>query len=52
MICGFIFFLFFFTGISLVALVVPVSVGVFVNHKWPSKAKIILKVGFVLLKHW
>ncbi|XP_052520392.1 ileal sodium/bile acid cotransporter [Tympanuchus pallidicinctus] len=34
-------------GISLVALVVPVSVGVFVNHKWPSKAKIILKVGSI-----
>lgn len=34
-------------GISLVALVVPVSVGVFVNHKWPSKAKRILKVGSI-----
>ncbi|NXU00367.1 NTCP2 protein, partial [Buphagus erythrorhynchus] len=35
-------------GISLVALVVPVSFGMFVNHKWPSKAKIILKVGSIL----
>lgn len=34
-------------GISLVALVVPVSVGMFVNHKWPEKAKIILKVGSI-----
>ncbi|XP_068121360.1 ileal sodium/bile acid cotransporter-like [Hyperolius riggenbachi] len=34
-------------GISLVALVVPVAVGMFVNHKWPKQAKIILKVGSV-----
>lgn len=33
-----------FVGTSLVALVVPVSVGMFVNHKWPRQAKIILKV--------
>jgi hypothetical protein len=32
-------------GISLVALVIPVSFGMFVNHKWPQKAKIILKVS-------
>lgn len=32
-------------GTSLVALVVPVSIGMFVNHKWPQKAKIILKVS-------
>ena len=32
------------SGISLVALVVPVSLGMYVNHKWPHKAKIILKV--------
>ncbi|XP_006750057.1 ileal sodium/bile acid cotransporter [Leptonychotes weddellii] len=30
-------------GTSLVALVVPISIGMFVNHKWPQKAKIILK---------
>lgn len=41
----------FFTGLSLVALVIPVSIGIFVNHKWPSKAKIILKVGYIRLKH-
>ncbi|NXB39497.1 NTCP2 protein, partial [Eulacestoma nigropectus] len=35
-------------GISLVALVIPVSLGIFVNHKWPSKAKIILKVGSIV----
>ncbi|XP_037384517.1 ileal sodium/bile acid cotransporter [Talpa occidentalis] len=35
-------------GISLVTLVVPVSIGIFVNHKWPEKAKIILKVGSVV----
>lgn len=34
-----------FSGTSLVALVVPVSIGIFVNHKWPHKAKIILKVS-------
>ncbi|EPY72975.1 Ileal sodium/bile acid cotransporter [Camelus dromedarius] len=34
-------------GTSLVALVVPVSVGIFVNHKWPDKAKIILKIGSI-----
>ncbi|KAM6140426.1 ileal sodium/bile acid cotransporter [Pterocles gutturalis] len=35
-------------GISLVALIIPVSFGIFVNHKWPSKAKIILKIGSIL----
>ncbi|MBV98925.1 Ileal sodium/bile acid cotransporter, partial [Eschrichtius robustus] len=30
-------------GISLVTLIVPVSIGMFVNHRWPQKAKIILK---------
>ncbi|XP_058599158.1 ileal sodium/bile acid cotransporter [Panthera onca] len=34
-------------GTSLVALVVPVSIGIFVNHKWPHKAKIILKIGSI-----
>nr|XP_003218768.1 PREDICTED: ileal sodium/bile acid cotransporter [Anolis carolinensis] len=34
-------------GISLVALVVPVSVGIFFKHRWPTKAKIILKVGSI-----
>ncbi|KAM7111677.1 ileal sodium/bile acid cotransporter [Molossus nigricans] len=34
-------------GTSLVALVVPVSLGMFVNHKWPQKAKIILKIGSI-----
>ncbi|XP_060047826.1 ileal sodium/bile acid cotransporter isoform X2 [Erinaceus europaeus] len=34
-------------GTSLVALVIPVSIGMFVNHKWPAKAKIILKIGSV-----
>lgn len=34
-------------GTSLVALVVPVSIGIFVNHKWPQKAKIILKIGSI-----
>ncbi|GAB5566462.1 ileal sodium/bile acid cotransporter [Prionailurus iriomotensis] len=36
-----------FLGTSLVALVVPVSIGIFVNHKWPHKAKIILKIGSI-----
>ncbi|XP_074841763.1 ileal sodium/bile acid cotransporter [Carettochelys insculpta] len=34
-------------GISLVALVIPVSFGIFINHKWPQKAKIILKAGSI-----
>ncbi|NXN12741.1 NTCP2 protein, partial [Indicator maculatus] len=34
-------------GISLVALVIPISLGMYVKHKWPSKAKIILKVGSI-----
>ncbi|XP_001376341.2 ileal sodium/bile acid cotransporter [Monodelphis domestica] len=34
-------------GISLVALIVPISVGIFVNHKWPEKAKVILKIGSI-----
>ncbi|XP_012660489.1 ileal sodium/bile acid cotransporter [Otolemur garnettii] len=34
-------------GISLVALVIPVSFGMLVNHKWPQKAKIILKIGSI-----
>ncbi|OCT95402.1 ileal sodium/bile acid cotransporter [Xenopus laevis] len=35
-------------GISLATLVVPVAVGMFVNYKWPEKAKKILKVGSIL----
>ncbi|XP_072478106.1 ileal sodium/bile acid cotransporter [Notamacropus eugenii] len=35
-------------GISLVALVVPISVGIVVKNKWPNKAKIILKVGSIM----
>ncbi|KAL6075167.1 hypothetical protein STEG23_036039 [Scotinomys teguina] len=34
-------------GISLVALVIPVSIGMYVNHKWPQTAKIILKIGSI-----
>uniref|UniRef100_A0A8D0C6P1 Ileal sodium/bile acid cotransporter n=1 Tax=Salvator merianae TaxID=96440 RepID=A0A8D0C6P1_SALMN len=34
-------------GISLVALVIPASVGIFFKHKWPRQAKIILKVGSI-----
>ncbi|KAJ6667394.1 hypothetical protein lerEdw1_016515 [Lerista edwardsae] len=35
-------------GISLVALVVPVSIGIFFKHRWPTKAKNIIKVGSVV----
>ncbi|NXJ62527.1 NTCP2 protein, partial [Rostratula benghalensis] len=35
-------------GISLVALIIPVSFGMYVNHRWPSKAKVILKVGSIV----
>ncbi|EGW09943.1 ileal sodium/bile acid cotransporter [Cricetulus griseus] len=34
-------------GTSLVALVIPVSIGMYVNHRWPQKAKIILKIGSI-----
>ncbi|XP_073474023.1 ileal sodium/bile acid cotransporter-like [Aquarana catesbeiana] len=34
-------------GISLVALVVPVGFGIFVNYKWPRIAKKILKIGSI-----
>ncbi|NWH72916.1 NTCP2 protein, partial [Piaya cayana] len=34
-------------GVSLIALVIPVSIGMYVNHRWPSKAKIILKIGSI-----
>ncbi|XP_030057187.1 ileal sodium/bile acid cotransporter [Microcaecilia unicolor] len=34
-------------GISLVALVIPVAVGILVNHKWPKIAKVILKIGSI-----
>ncbi|KAG8452089.1 hypothetical protein GDO86_004034 [Hymenochirus boettgeri] len=34
-------------GISLVTLVIPVAIGIFVNHKWPKQAKKILKIGSV-----
>ncbi|XP_043827666.1 solute carrier family 10 member 6 isoform X2 [Dromiciops gliroides] len=32
-------------GISLLCLIVPVAIGVFVNFKWPAHSKIILRVG-------
>ncbi|XP_044523115.1 ileal sodium/bile acid cotransporter [Gracilinanus agilis] len=34
-------------GISLVALIIPISAGIYVNHKWPEKAKAILKIGSI-----
>uniref|UniRef100_A0A2K6F2I8 Ileal sodium/bile acid cotransporter n=1 Tax=Propithecus coquereli TaxID=379532 RepID=A0A2K6F2I8_PROCO len=34
-------------GISLIALVIPVGCGMFVNHKWPRHAKRILKIGSI-----
>ncbi|XP_053160889.1 ileal sodium/bile acid cotransporter isoform X2 [Hemicordylus capensis] len=34
-------------GISLVALVIPVSFGIFFKHRWPKIAKIVLKVGSI-----
>ncbi|XP_061406797.1 ileal sodium/bile acid cotransporter-like [Lethenteron reissneri] len=32
-------------GITLVSLVVPVAFGMFVQYKWPKKAKILVKIG-------
>nr|XP_056718122.1 ileal sodium/bile acid cotransporter [Euleptes europaea] len=34
-------------GISLVALVIPVSLGIYVKNRWPAKAKLILKIGSI-----
>ncbi|XP_051840123.1 ileal sodium/bile acid cotransporter [Antechinus flavipes] len=34
-------------GISLVALIIPISVGIVVKQKWPKKAQIILKIGSI-----
>ncbi|XP_078533633.1 sodium-dependent organic anion transporter [Lissotriton helveticus] len=35
-------------GIALISLVAPVAGGIFVNYKWPKKAKLISKVGSVI----
>ncbi|XP_043927888.1 ileal sodium/bile acid cotransporter [Protopterus annectens] len=35
-------------GITLVTLLVPVAIGIFVNYKWPKQAKIILKIGSIV----
>ncbi|XP_030642479.1 ileal sodium/bile acid cotransporter [Chanos chanos] len=35
-------------GITLVSLLVPVSLGMYVKHKWPRQAKKILKVGSIV----
>ncbi|XP_067870722.1 sodium-dependent organic anion transporter-like [Heterodontus francisci] len=32
-------------GISLIALIIPISFGIFVTRKWPKQSKIIVKVG-------
>uniref|UniRef100_A0A3Q0SLV3 Ileal sodium/bile acid cotransporter n=1 Tax=Amphilophus citrinellus TaxID=61819 RepID=A0A3Q0SLV3_AMPCI len=32
-------------GITLAALIIPISVGMYVKHRWPIAAKMILKVG-------
>ncbi|XP_062909854.1 ileal sodium/bile acid cotransporter [Mobula hypostoma] len=34
-------------GITLASLLIPVAAGVYVNHRWPKKAKIILKIGSI-----
>uniref|UniRef100_A0A3Q3BCT1 Ileal sodium/bile acid cotransporter n=1 Tax=Kryptolebias marmoratus TaxID=37003 RepID=A0A3Q3BCT1_KRYMA len=34
-------------GITLAALLIPIAVGMYVKTRWPSKAKLILKVGSV-----
>ncbi|XP_063281908.1 sodium-dependent organic anion transporter [Pelobates fuscus] len=35
-------------GMALLSVVVPVGVGVYVNYKWPSKAKLISKIGSII----
>ncbi|XP_067890192.1 ileal sodium/bile acid cotransporter [Heterodontus francisci] len=34
-------------GITLASLLIPVAVGIYVNYRWPEKAKLILKVGSI-----
>lgn len=36
---------FFFLGITLVCLTIPVAFGIYVNYRWPKQSKIILKVS-------
>ncbi|XP_036613467.1 ileal sodium/bile acid cotransporter [Trichosurus vulpecula] len=35
-------------GTTLVALIIPISVGILVKNKWPKQARIILRVGSIL----
>lgn len=35
------------TGITLAALIVPITVGMYVKRRWPNAAKKILKVGML-----
>ncbi|XP_030044496.1 sodium-dependent organic anion transporter [Microcaecilia unicolor] len=35
-------------GITLLSLVAPVGFGVFINYKWPKKAKLIAKIGSII----
>uniref|UniRef100_W5MQ66 Ileal sodium/bile acid cotransporter n=1 Tax=Lepisosteus oculatus TaxID=7918 RepID=W5MQ66_LEPOC len=35
-------------GITLVALLIPVGLGIYVKYRWPKKAKMILKVGSIM----
>ncbi len=39
------------SGITLVALLVPISLGMGVKRKWPNAAKKILKVGILHILH-
>ncbi|XP_078077863.1 ileal sodium/bile acid cotransporter [Mustelus asterias] len=34
-------------GITLASLLIPVAAGVYVNYKWPEKARLILKIGSI-----
>ncbi|XP_038673876.1 ileal sodium/bile acid cotransporter [Scyliorhinus canicula] len=34
-------------GITLASLLIPVAAGVYVNYRWPVKAKLILKIGSI-----
>lgn len=41
-----------FSGITLVALLVPIALGMYVKRRWPHIAKKILKVGIFLIPYF
>eukprot|EP00062_Callorhinchus_milii_P015869 gi/632966569/ref/XP_007899491.1/ PREDICTED: ileal sodium/bile acid cotransporter-like isoform X1 [Callorhinchus milii] len=33
---------------SLLLLIIPISIGAFINYKWPNKAKLLVKIGSII----